>query len=362
MPLEQMPSSYAEPLLSIVVAAYNVDGYVEEALDSLLAQPYIDAIRIIVVDDGSTDDTYAAVQTVLERDGGRHIEVVRQRNRGVSAARNAGIAAVRTPYVGFLDGDDIYLKGFTSVVIPLLAQHRWDMIEYNIRIIDDDNRELDELELVSASESGDCVLNLAAQQRFADAFNTFVWARIFRAELLADMQFPVGRHYEDMAVVPSIHLAANRAYRISEPLYGYRRRFGSITQKATLSDMRDLRAIGLEALERCCGRETDNYWLTVFDKIFRRACHVCARVDGMSFAEASETLRMIAGDHHTLVTGLARHGGQPVAELKPFHLQVRVDRSVHQVKGIVKKFLRRRLDSYQRERRATLPGQQETEV
>lgn len=359
MALERATAHYMDPLLSIVVAAYNVDGYIEEALESILSQPHIDAIRIIVVDDGSTDDTCAAAQALLERDGGQHIEVIRQSNRGVSAARNTGIAAVQTPYVGFLDGDDVYLRGFTNQVMPLLAEDRWDMIEYNIKIIDDDGRQLDELELVSPSENGECALDLAAQERFAHDFHTFVWARIFRIGLFGNLQFPLGRHYEDMAIVPSIHLLAQNVYRVSEPLYGYRRRFGSITQKSALSDMHDLHAIGLEALGHCDGSETDDFWLTIFDKTFQRACHVCARVDGTSFSRASDTLRAIAADHHTAVTSLAKRCGRPVVELQPFDLHVRVDRSVHQVKGIVKKFLNRRLDHYSRERRVLLPEQQE---
>ncbi len=70
-----------QPLLSIVVVAYNIDGYIEEALESLLSQPQIDRIRIIVVDDGSKDDTYVAAKAIVERDGGVHIELIRQKRR-----------------------------------------------------------------------------------------------------------------------------------------------------------------------------------------------------------------------------------------------------------------------------------------
>lgn len=359
MPFERASALRANPLLSIVVAAYNVEGYIEEALVSLLAQPGIDELRLIVVDDGSTDDTFAAVQTVVECDGGLHIEVIRQENQGVSAARNAGIAAVRTSYVGFLDGDDIYLKGFTSAVMPLLAQHRWDIVEYNVRIVDDDSRELDKLELVSPSEHGGCALDMDAQQRFADALQSFAWARVFRTDLFRNIRFPVGRHYEDMAIVPSIYLSARSVYRLCDPLYGYRRRFGSITQNASVSDLQDLRAICLEALARCDGTEMDNFWLTVFDKSFQRACHVCARVDRASFIRASQILQTIAADHHVAVTRLTQRCGRPVAGLKPFDLHMRADRSVHQLKGVLKRFLKRRLDNYQRERRVTLPQQRE---
>lgn len=351
MSFERDSVQYKSPLLTIVVAAYEVEGYIEEALESLLSQPHIDAMKIIVVDDGSHDETYAAAQAVADRDGGRHIEVMRQENGGVSAARNTGLAAVRTPYVGFLDGDDIYLKNFTQAVIPRLAEDQYDLVEYNVKIIDDDGRELEDLDLVNAGEGGGHPMNRDALEQFADTFHTFVWARVYRTAMFRDMPFPVRRQYEDMAVIPSMYLRATRYFRVSEPLLGYRRRFGSITQKATLHDMRDLRINGQEALARCNGGEMDDFWLTVFDKVFQRACHVCARVDRASFREASDTLSEMAADHRETRARLAERNGREVVELRPFDLNVRADRSVHFLKSLVKKVLRRSLDHHQRARR-----------
>ena len=357
MPFESDSLRDTSPLLSIVVAAYNIEGYIEEALESLLSQPHIDAMRIIVVDDGSRDETYAAARTIVERDRGVHVELLRQENGGLSAARNTGLKAVRTPYVGFLDGDDIYLDGFTDTVIPLLAERKWDMVEYNVKIIDDDGRELDEIGLVSSTTSGGSPMNRTTLQEFVDGFHTFAWARVYRTDLFDEAPFPVGRHYEDMAVVPSTYLRANSIYRIASPLIGYRRRFGSITQCATLDDVQDLRTNGREALARCEGSELDDYWLTVFDKLFHRACHVCARVDRASFRRASETLSAMAVDHRKVRTRLAERNGREVVELKPYDLNVRADRSIHFLKGLVKKMLRRSLDHHQRQRRPSTSNQ-----
>lgn len=357
MPFESDSLRDTSPLLSIVVAAYNIEGYIEEALESLLSQPHIDAIKIIVVDDGSRDQTYAAARAIVERDRGVHIELLHQENAGLSAARNTGLAAVRTPYVGFLDGDDIYLNGFTDAVVPLLAEGKWDLVEYNVRIIDDDGRELEEIALVEQGERGGHPINRATLQQFADKFHTFAWARVYRTSLFDAASFPVGRHYEDAAVVPSIYLRTSSIYRIPTPLIGYRRRFGSITQTASLRDVRDLRANGQEALARCEGNEMDEFWLTVFDKTFRRACHVCARVDRASFKQASETLEGMALDHRQTREKLAGRGGREVVALAPFDLNVRADRSIHFLKGLVKKMLRRSLDHHQRERRTSASNQ-----
>jgi glycosyltransferase involved in cell wall biosynthesis len=357
MPFESDSLRDTNPLLTIVVAAYNVEGYIEEALESLLSQPHIDAMKIIVVDDGSRDETYAAVQAMVERDRGVHIELLRQENGGVSAARNLGLSAVRTPYVGFLDGDDIYLKGFSEAIIPLLAERKWDVVEYNVKIIDDEGRELDQIQVVENDERGGHPMDREMLLQFAERFHTFVWARVYRTDLLGAAAFPVRRHYEDAAIMPSIYLRADSFYRIPEPLIGYRRRFGSITQVSSLRDVRDLRVNGQEALAHCEGNENDDFWLTIFDKTFHRACHVCARVDRASFREASETLAAMASDHRQTREKIAERGGREVVALAPFDLTVRKDRSIHFLKGLVKKFLRRSLDHHQRARRPSTSNQ-----
>jgi glycosyltransferase involved in cell wall biosynthesis len=361
MPLERASvrdsNRDTQPLLSIVVAAYNIEGYIEEALESLLSQPLIDRMKIIVVDDGSTDDTYAAARSVAERDSGAHIELLHQTNAGLSAARNTGLAAVRTPYVGFLDGDDIYLQGFSETVIPLLEEGAWDLLEYNVKIIDDDGKHLDDIQLVQPGAGGGHDIGREERRHFADQFHNFAWARLYRTELYKGVTFPLGRIYEDMATMPQLFLRAKTIYRVASPLIGYRRRFGSITQKAALRDMRDLRTNGIEALARCDGSELDDYWLTVFDRLFQRARHVCARVDHGSFRQATEVLSAMSSDHRKTCTTLAARDGRKVETLSAFDLNLRADRSIFFLKGLVKKVLRRSLDHHARERRPAVSRQ-----
>jgi len=90
------------PTVSVIIPAYNVKPYIGAAIDSVLDQTYRD-FEVFVVDDGSTDGTYEVVQGY-----GNRVHLLRQPNRGVSAARNAGIQASRGRYVAFLDGDDTW--------------------------------------------------------------------------------------------------------------------------------------------------------------------------------------------------------------------------------------------------------------
>ena len=88
--------------ISVIIPAYNYARYLPEAIDSALAQTY-PLLEVIVVDDGSTDDTPAVLAAY-----GNRIRVIRQQNLGVSAARNAGISAARGEYVALLDADDVW--------------------------------------------------------------------------------------------------------------------------------------------------------------------------------------------------------------------------------------------------------------
>jgi glycosyltransferase involved in cell wall biosynthesis len=86
--------------VSVIVPACNYARYLSEAIDSALAQTY-EPLEVIVVDDGSTDETAGVLAEYANR-----IRVIRQRNQGVSAARNSGISAARGEYIAFLDADD----------------------------------------------------------------------------------------------------------------------------------------------------------------------------------------------------------------------------------------------------------------
>lgn len=92
-----------QPRVSVIVPAYNYGAYLGEALDSVLAQTISDW-ECVIVDDGSTDDTADVAGRYAQRDS--RFRLVRQPNRGLSAARNSGISSSSAAYVQFLDADD----------------------------------------------------------------------------------------------------------------------------------------------------------------------------------------------------------------------------------------------------------------
>jgi glycosyltransferase involved in cell wall biosynthesis len=106
------------PRVAVVVPCFDGGATVEEAVASVLEQD--EAVELVVVDDGSTDP---ATLHALARLADRGVQVVRQANAGLGAARNAGVAATAAPYVLPLDCDDVLLPGAVAHLADLLDRH-----------------------------------------------------------------------------------------------------------------------------------------------------------------------------------------------------------------------------------------------
>ena len=127
----------ASPRLSVIVTCFDLGRYLEETLQSIRAQSYQD-FELCIVDDGSTDSDTVRLLERLSAD----VQVVRTDNRGLSAARNAGVASTRAPYICTVDADDILLPelfeksiarleadpslGFVSHWVHAFGDESWD--------------------------------------------------------------------------------------------------------------------------------------------------------------------------------------------------------------------------------------------
>ncbi len=123
--------------VSIIIPAYNHAAYLGAAIESVLQQHYT-AYEIIVVDDGSQDQTPAVVAHFADR-----VQYIRQTNQGVSAARNRGIAAAKGELIALLDADDLYEPTFLSTLVALLdANPAADGVYCRCQTVDEANQPL----------------------------------------------------------------------------------------------------------------------------------------------------------------------------------------------------------------------------
>jgi glycosyltransferase involved in cell wall biosynthesis len=113
-----LPAGPPQPHLSVIVCTYNRASYLPACLGSLRAAG-VDHLEIVVVDDGSTDDTKAVVEKLT----GPDVRYVYQTNKGLSTARNTGIAAATGRYIAYLDSDDLWLPGVAPKLLHFLDHH-----------------------------------------------------------------------------------------------------------------------------------------------------------------------------------------------------------------------------------------------
>ena len=128
--MEEARLSATKPLVTALIDTYNYGHFVEKAIDSVLAQDYpSDRVEILVVDDGSTDDTAERVKKY-----GARIQYLRKPNGGQASAFNFGFAHVRGEIVAFLDADDYWLPGKLSRVVRAFEEHPGVGLVYHRRI------------------------------------------------------------------------------------------------------------------------------------------------------------------------------------------------------------------------------------
>lgn len=119
---------FDSPLISIIVPIYNAEKYLEQCLDSLIQQSYIN-IEIICIDDGSKDSSSEVVDKYVRRD--KRVKLIRQENAGVSKTRNTGISYAQGEYIMFVDSDDWIDLNTCESVLDLIVENNADIVMWS---------------------------------------------------------------------------------------------------------------------------------------------------------------------------------------------------------------------------------------
>ena len=184
----------ATPLISVIVPIYQVEAYLEECLDSILNQTYRQ-LEIILIDDGSPDRCGEICDRYASRDS--RIQVIHQTNQGLSAARNVGMDMATGEYISFIDSDDYIVPQYYEKMLEGFKQYP-DAPIIACLVYQDKDGQITRLspnwhttEPVFHSSLTFCEECLLGKMTVA------VWNKLFRAELLKDIRFRVGRIFED---------------------------------------------------------------------------------------------------------------------------------------------------------------------
>ena len=211
--------------ISIIVPVYQVEKYIRQCIDSILAQTFTD-YELILVDDGSKDNSGKICDEYAEKD--KRIRVIHKENDGLSDARNKGLDNASGNYFMFVDGDDYIAPNMAECLYKKISEAKADIAACNYRYIFESDGEKDfatenKAEVLNANE---IFYNRKNERNYG--FWTVAWNKLYKREKFKSLRFRFGKYHEDEFWANDIYQMDIKAVTVSESLYYYRQRGNSI--------------------------------------------------------------------------------------------------------------------------------------
>lgn len=212
-----------KPLVSVIVPVYNVEGYLDECLNSIKQQTY-KYLEIIVIEDCSTDSSMMVLQAHLADTRFKLIQ--HKKNSGISAARNTGIEAATGDYLMFVDSDDIIDTRLIATCVNCAETTNADLVTYGFTRFSDG---LDSTESLDFPNDSVLIPNKVGDEYFS--LENFAWLKFIRSNILktSRIRFLENLYYEDWPFHWHVGLSIKNRYQLLVDFYFYRQRGTSIT-------------------------------------------------------------------------------------------------------------------------------------
>ena len=205
------------PKVSIIVPFYNVEGYIEKCLDTLVNQTLQD-IEIILVNDGSKDNSILIAKRFLEKYPEK-IVYLEKENGGLSDARNYAMPHAKGEYIAFLDSDDYVEKDMYEKMYALAKKENSDMVECDFYWEYPDKKKVD---------TG---VTYSSKNEMLEKVRVVAWNKLIKKEMLdkTKIQFPKGLRYEDVEFTYKLVPYLDKVSFLKKPCVHYVQRDGSIS-------------------------------------------------------------------------------------------------------------------------------------
>ena len=221
------------------------EAYLEKCLDSILQQTYQN-LEVILINDGSTDDSAAICQRYKNQDA--RVKVYHKPNGGVASSRNRALEAVTGDYIVFVDNDDWLELDHIQSLYDLLEKTDADIAIGNFTQFIEDQ--------------GSFLIHVGADNYFEQVFSPFdwfhhqydgkynlsqcftvLWAKLYKAELFKDIVYPTDQKVEDDYTTYKVYLQADKIAYMNKAIYIHRKRSTSVTRTVNLADVYPLKSI-----------------------------------------------------------------------------------------------------------------------
>ena len=213
-----------QKLISVVVPIYNVEKYLEEALNSIVNQTYKN-LQIILIDDGSTDQSGVICDKYAKRDN--RITVIHQKNAGAGAAKNTGLELIKGDYFSIIDSDDYIELNMYEKMIGYMESYHADVVQCLFRNVFI-NRRVDRNFIIKSKPIRKIRRNKFLKEYLYDWKYAIFANKIFKTSLLKNIRFPVGRKIDDEFFTYKLICNAENVVNTKEVFYNYRMRQSSV--------------------------------------------------------------------------------------------------------------------------------------
>ena len=300
--------------LSVIIPIYNGAKTIARCLDSLVAIPNAaTALEIIVINDGSQDETLEVVTDYQAQHPEQTISVITQVNQGQSAARNRGLAVAQGAYVWFVDADDWVDSVAADYLLSLIAEESYDMLCFGVRNrseegevpsewMDSSVHDFDQLQCTDGRA-------LLTQRNLSGSVCPFLWRRTMLEEHQA--RFMEGLLHEDALFYWHYTAFAERVLLVPIVAYYYYQRAESTIHNPNTLHLRGIsRLEGSFRLLECANEVKDLHsaYLTLASDFYRAGLRMVARYGKVSELKAYTQRMEQSGDHKLLMRYAGRKG------------------------------------------------------
>ncbi|WP_051192307.1 glycosyltransferase family 2 protein [Butyrivibrio sp. VCB2001] len=262
------------PLISVIVPVYNVEKYLVECIESILAQTY-SSFELLLVDDGSKDKSGEICDEYKDKDG--RIRVFHKENGGLSSARNKGIDEAKGDLFCFIDSDDTISIDYLMKLYTAITENQADMA-----ICDIDAPKLSKVDLVyqgnDSMTSDEAKIWLYDNRMREYVLMVVAWNKLYKKALFDDVRYPVGRIHEDEFVIGPILRKCSKISFVKEKLYNYRDNDSGITSETKRLETRHLD--GVDALDERIAQAVEDGDSSFAHITLKNALYKCARFYG----------------------------------------------------------------------------------
>ncbi|MBQ7215371.1 MAG: glycosyltransferase family 2 protein [Synergistaceae bacterium] len=302
---QQSAISHNNALVSIIIPAYNTAQYIHRAIESSLRQTHKN-VEVLVVDDGSTDDTLKIAQEYAARDG--RLRVFTQENAGVSAARNHAMREAKGEYMIFLDSDDWLEDDAVEVLLGAQAEHpdKFIAMRYNeVYFVPGRN---DVFRIVRPPKDSQPQFIANIKEILSSSVDNFYLAaaatKLFSTEMLRkyDIQFKEGMHHcEDMIFTVEYLRKTSGVFLLGKTLLNVLYRFGSAT-RTSYSQEKVHQIISTDPVKIMIDSENDPEMkaalMTKHTKVFMRQFNgaLCGQADINTLRRIREKVKLYRKD------------------------------------------------------------------